>query len=36
MSTKDRYGPALPEDTHGREKVFPLSELSFSQRLTIP
>ena len=28
VSTDDRYGPALLEDTHGREKVFPSSMMS--------
>jgi catalase len=36
VSTEDRYGPALLEDTHGREKVCSIPNLSCLRRLRIP
>lgn len=34
VSTEDRHGPALLEDTHGREKVFSLSKAHLVQAVS--
>ncbi len=35
VSTEDRYGPALLEDTHGREKVILIANLPCLRPLTL-